>query len=127
MSTYITTEQEILAAVEVYRKAMIAADEEALNNIAADGLTYGHSDAGIQNKAEFVHSLTSGQSVFVTLQLDCLHMQVLGNVAILRHHFVANTNDGGIPRSVNIHILWVWQKNNGQWQMLARQAVKIPA
>jgi ketosteroid isomerase-like protein len=127
MSTYITTEQDILAAVEVYRKAMIAADGEALNSIASDDLSYGHSDADIQTKAQFVHSLTSGKSVFVTLQLDCLHMQVLGNVAIMRHHFIANTADGGIHRNVNIRILWVWQQNNGQWQMLARQAVKIPS
>lgn len=127
MSTYTTTEQEILAAVEVYRKAMVAADGEALNSIASDELTYGHSDADLQTKVQFVHSITSGESVFVTLRLDCLHIQVLDTLAILRHHFVANTNDGGIPRSVNLHILWVWQHNNGQWQLLARQAVKIPA
>ena len=126
MSTSTTTEQEILAAVEVYRKAMVAADGEALNSIASDDLSYGHSDADIQTKAQFVDSITSGESVFVTLQLDCLHIQVLGNLAILRHHFVANTNDGSIPRIVNLHILWVWQQNNSHWQLLARQAVKIP-
>ncbi len=126
MSTYTTTEQDILAAAEVYRKAMVAADGEALNSITSDDLSYGHSDADIQTKAQFVDSITSGESVFVTLQLDCLHIQVLGNLAILRHHFVANTNDGGIPRSVNLHILWVWQQNKSHWQLLARQAVKIP-
>ena len=122
-----TTEQAILAAVEHYRKAMVEADGTTLNNITSEQLSYGHSDAKVETKQEFIHSITSGQSVFVTLGLTCLQIQVLGDTAILRHGFLAHTNDGGIPRTVNLHILWVWQLNNSQWQLLARQAVRLPA
>jgi ketosteroid isomerase-like protein len=122
-----TTEKDILAAVEQYRKAMVEADGAALSTVTSEQLSYGHSDAKVETKAEFIHSITSGQSVFVTLALTLLQIKVLGETAILRHGFFANTNDGGIPRTVNLHILWVWQKNGGQWQLLARQAVRVPA
>jgi|SRR6218665_223620 len=120
-------EKEVAAAVEMLRKAMIDGSETKLNNLAADMLTYGHSSGKIETKAEFVSTLATGKSDFVTIDLTDQTIQVNGDVAIVRHSLAAQTNDGGKPGEVNLRILTVWQKQKGGWKMVARQAVKPPA
>jgi ketosteroid isomerase-like protein len=117
-------EKEVAAAVEILRKAMIDGSETALNNIAADILTYGHSSGKIETKQEFVSTLVSGKSDFVSIDLTDQTIQVNGDVAIVRHLLSAQTNDGGKPGEVKLKILTVWQKQKGGWKMVARQAVK---
>ncbi|MEO7530912.1 MAG: nuclear transport factor 2 family protein [Sediminibacterium sp.] len=115
----------VLEAVEKLRMAMISGERAALENIASDSLSYGHSGGNVQNKTEFVEGIASGKSDFVTINLSEQTVSVMKNIAVVRHVLTATTNDGGKPGNVKIKILLVWVKENGQWKMLARQAVKL--
>ncbi|HTI12493.1 MAG TPA: nuclear transport factor 2 family protein [Puia sp.] len=119
-------EKAVTQAVEALRKALIDPDNNTLSGLAADDLSYGHSNGMIQDKAAFIEALTSGKSDFVTIELTEQTVKVVGNTAIVRHHFSATTNDGGKPGAVKLSILLIWQKQKGQWKLLARQAVKLP-
>ena len=112
-------------AVEKLRKAMVDGDRAALESIAADSLSYGHSGGKIENKREFVENIASGKSDFVSIELTEQTISVAGNNAIVRHTLTAATNDGGKPGNVKLKILLVWVKEKGQWKLLARQAVKL--
>ena len=46
-------------------------------------------------------------------------------MAFVRHSLAADTNDSGKPGKVALKILGVWQKQGGNWKLLARQAVRI--
>jgi ketosteroid isomerase-like protein len=118
-------EKQVTAAVETLRKGMIDGDRTTLENIAATSLTYGHSGGHIDDKKEFVEKLAGGSSDFVTIDLSEQTITVTGNTAIVRHNLVATTNDGGKPATVKLKVLLVWQKLNGGWKMIARQAVKL--
>jgi ketosteroid isomerase-like protein len=118
-------EAAVAAAVEALRQAMISGEKTALEKIAAADLSYGHSGGKIEDKAAFVEAISSGKSDFVTIDLTEQTVKVSGNTAIVRHKLAATTNDGGNPGSVKLNILLVWQKQKGQWVLLARQAVKI--
>jgi ketosteroid isomerase-like protein len=118
-------EVAVTQSVESLRKALIDPDKSTLEKLAADELSYGHSSGVIQDKAEFVEALVSGKSDFVSIELSEQTVKVVGNTAIVRHHFSAATNDGGKPGTVKLAILLVWQKQKGEWKLLARQAVKI--
>jgi ketosteroid isomerase-like protein len=37
----------------------------------------------------------------------------------------AKTNDNGKPNDIKLLVLMVWQKQNKEWKLIARQAVKI--
>jgi hypothetical protein len=63
-STQTGQEGAVAAAVEALRKAMVAGDRAALQQLAADELTYGHSSNRLENKAEFIEALASGKSGF---------------------------------------------------------------
>ena len=118
-------EAAVANAVETLKKAMIDADKTALENIAADALSYGHSNGKVEDKAEFVRAIVSGESDFVTINLTEQTIKIAGNAAIVRHKLSATTNNSGKPGTANLALLMVWQKQKGGWKLLARQAVKI--
>ena len=119
-------EKAVNAAIEKLRKAMLDGERTALENIASDKLSYGHSSGLVENKAEFVEHIASGKSDFVTIDLSEQTITIDKNIAIVRHHLKAETKDNGVPGTANIKILLVFEKEKGEWKLLARQAVKLP-
>lgn len=118
-------ERDVAAAVEKLRAAMMSAKAADLNAIAADNLLYGHSSGRLETKAEFVDTIVSGRSVFVTIDITDQKIKVTGDTAIVRHTFEAKTNDNGKPGSVKIGIMLAWQKQKGEWKLLGRQAFRM--
>ena len=118
-------EVAVATATEQLRKAMVDGDKTALENLAAEQLSYGHSGGHIDDKKEFVAKLTGGGSDFVTIDLTEQTVSVSGKTAIVRHILTGKTNDNGKPADVHLRVLLVWQKQGSQWKLLARQAVKI--
>ena len=118
-------EKEVATTVETLRAAMVNADSVALTQILSDKLSYGHSGGKVQTKTEFIHSLTSGESDFVTIELSDQTIEIFDYTAIVRHILSATTNDNGKPGNVKLSILLIWQKQHGAWKLIARQAVRI--
>jgi ketosteroid isomerase-like protein len=119
-------ETAVAAAVENLRKAMIDPDKGALDKIAADDLSYGHSSGKIEDKAAFVEALVGKHSDFVTIDLTEQTIKVSGNTAVVRHKLSATTNDNGTPGTVKLAVMLIWQKQHNEWRLLARQAIKLP-
>ena len=118
-------EKAVGDAVELLRKAIIDADKNALEDLTSATLSYGHSGGAVDDKKTFVEKIISGQSDFVTIELSNQTISVNGKTAVVRHVMDATTNDGGKPGVVKVKVLLIWQKQNGKWKLLARQAVKI--
>lgn len=119
-------EKQVAAAVEFLRKAMIDGDRTNLNKLAADDLMYCHSNGKVENKAQFVEALASGASDFVTIDLSEQVTKISGTIAMVHLKLVAQTNDGGKPGTTNLGVMLVYQKQKGEWKLLARQAFKTP-
>lgn len=113
-------------AVETMRLAMLSADKAQLENVALPSLTYGHSSAVIENKAEFVDAIVSGRSGFTTLEFQDQTITTEGDTAIVRHVFSADTNNSGKIGKVKIGVMLVFKKVDSDWKLLARQAYKLP-
>jgi ketosteroid isomerase-like protein len=118
-------EKQVALTVEALIKAMLDGDRTALTNIAAEELSYGHSSGVIDNKAEFVEKIASGKSDFVKIDLQDQSIKVAGKTAIVRHKLFGDTSDNGKPGSLKLYVLLIFQKQNGGWKLLARQAAKI--
>jgi ketosteroid isomerase-like protein len=118
-------ENQVASAVENLKQAMLTGNRSALNDIAANDLSYGHSSGKIEDKTAFVESIASGKSDFVTLDLGNQTIKVSGKTALVRHKLSAQTSDNGNPGSVNLGVLLVFQKQKGNWKLLARQAFKL--
>jgi ketosteroid isomerase-like protein len=118
-------EAQVNAAVEKLKLAMVSGERAALESVAADQLSYGHSGGLIETKAQFVEKIASGASDFVTIDLKNQTVTVSGNTAIVRHELHATTNDGNKPGEAHIRVMLVFQKQGKEWKLLGRQAVKI--
>lgn len=118
-------EAQVNAAVEKLKLAMVSGERSALESIAADQLSYGHSSGLVETKAQFVEKIASGSSDFVTIELKNQTITISGNTAIVRHELHGTTNDNNKPGEVHLRIMLVWQKQNKEWKLLGRQAVKI--
>lgn len=118
-------EKEVASAVASLRKGMLDGDKSLLDQVTSADLTYGHSNGKLEDKATFISVLASGENDFVTMDVTDQTIEILGNTAIVRHNFSAQTNNGGTPGSTKLGVLLVWQKQQGKWKLVARQAFKL--
>ena len=63
-------EKKVANRVELFRQAMVSADENSLNKMTAEKLSYGHSPGYVEGKAEFIRKLTSGENDFLSISLS---------------------------------------------------------
>ncbi|WPO89366.1 nuclear transport factor 2 family protein [Chryseobacterium sp. HR92] len=121
----ISDKEAVNAVAEKFRLAMISGEKSDLESLILPELTYGHSGGHIDDAREFVEKLASKKSDFVTINITNQTVSIVGNTAIVRHHFYATTADAGkAPGDVTLDILLVWVKVKNDWKLLARQAVK---
>lgn len=120
-----SAESAVLKRVEALRRAMIDADARALDELTSEDLSYGHSNALVEDKKRFREKLVSGESDFITMDLTEMTVNVTGKTALVRCRLEGKTSDGGKPGQAKLHVLMVWQKQGGNWKLLARQATKL--
>ena len=120
-------EEAVAKRVEAFRNAQIAQDAKALEELSAPELSYSHSDARVEDRATFVKNATSGRTRSISLQYKDPTIRVVGDVAIVRFHWIAESETvaDGKKSSTNLHILMNWQKQAGTWKLLTRASTKL--
>lgn len=120
-------EEAVAKRLEAFRSAQIAADAKALDELCAAELSYSHSDAHVEDKATFIKNATAGKSKFVLLEYKDPTIRVVGDAAIVRFHWVAESESipDGKKSSTNLHILMNWQKQGEDWKLLSRASTKL--
>lgn len=111
-------------AIEKLRLAMIDAKRDDLQTLTSEHLSYGHSGGHVDDKKSFIEEIVSGKSDFVSINLSEQTISIIKNIAIVRHKLDAVVNEDNQTKEVHLLVLLVWEKEHGQWKLLARQAVK---
>ena len=114
-------------AVEALRKATLAQDKAKLEQLLADQVSYGHSSGRVENKTEVINGVMNRKSVVKSIDFPELKVAVVGNGAVARHLWVSQSEMDGKPTTTKIGVLQVWQKQDGNWKLLARQGYKLDA
>jgi hypothetical protein len=123
-----SSEGQVAEAVTQLMKGIEEADETLLNRLAAEELVYGHSSGKVQNKAEFVAEIISGQPLdYSNIELIDQTIKVVNETAIVRHVFTAETRSNDVAGRLRIGNVLIWQRQKGAWRLLARQAYALPA
>jgi hypothetical protein len=113
-------------ALEALRKAILTQDKAQLEKVTANQLSYGHSTALVQNKAEFVDGVMTRPEMIKSIEFTQVKTNFSGDAAILRHLWHSEVETQGKPQSIGIGVLTVWQNQAGDWKLLARQAYRLP-
>lgn len=120
-----TDEAAVSQSVEALRKALLAQDKAKLEALTAEQLSYGHSTGLIQNRAEFIDGVMTRKAKVKSLEFPELKVGLAGDAAITRHLYVSESETDGKSTKIKIGVLAVWQKQDGTWKLLARQAYKL--
>jgi ketosteroid isomerase-like protein len=116
-------EAAVQKAMDAFARASMAGDKAALEALTAPEVTYGHSDGRIQDRATFIEPLVTRKSIFKAMDFTKQTMTIAGDTAVVRNHMAADVDPGN--RHVELEMIFVWQKRNGEWKLLLRQASKI--
>ena len=122
-----TEEEKVLQRVNKLNDAIFKAkDSVALEGLLAGKVTYGHSTGKIENRKEMIHGAISNPGSYSNIVMDSASVFFENKTAIVRHVLKGNSiNKEGTQSPLHIGILQVWIKQNKQWKLTARQAVKL--
>ncbi len=118
-------ESKIVSASNDLNKAILDADKNALQSITADELTYGHSSGKVESKEQFISTVLNGSFDFLSITIADQTIKVVGDLAMERHVLNARITNDGKPGELKLGVLLIWQKQKGNWKLVARQAVKL--
>jgi ketosteroid isomerase-like protein len=115
---------ELLGAIEDYRKAMVDGNGARLLELSADDMTFGHANGVVQTKVEFVKTVVDKVEIFKSIKLYDHKIKVDGDMGYARHTFEADLVYEGKPVQLTLGILQVWHREDGRWRLFARQSFK---
>ena len=119
-------EAAVTENIEVLRRGILEADKGKLERAAAAQISY-HSDGRVQTKEQFINGVMTRKQTVKSLTFPELKVTVVGNAAIARHIYLAESELDGKATTTKIGALQVWQKQDGGWKLLARQGFRLPA
>jgi len=121
------TETDVAAAVDRLMTGMVNADENCLLSMLTDELVYVHSNGRVQDKSDLIEEIINGDRRFMRIETLDQKIQMAENAAVVQHIFKAETkySSNGELGSLYVNVIQVWQLQNGNWRLLARQGYKL--
>jgi hypothetical protein len=116
--------KEVLAASDALKQAMMKKDAAVLEKLLHEDLTYSHSNARLQTKADVVKA-TLGETTIEAMDFSDATVRVYGATALIRANVDMRNSTGGKSTTSHINCLFVWLKGPGGWQLVGRQATQV--
>ena len=120
-------EKSVMATLDAMAQATIKKDVATLDKIYHPDLTYSHSSAMNQTKAEVLKAV-AGPGVTESMTFHETSVRIYGNVALVRGRNELRNGAPGSLHDNHLNILWVMLKGPGPqgWQIVARQTTRLP-
>ena len=119
-------EAAVKQSVEALREALLKADKPQLERLTADQVSYGHSDGRVQDKPEFINGVMTRKATVKSMDFPDLKgfccRRCCDRAPPLRVGIGKPTAKPTMSRSACSR---VWQKQGGNWKLLARQGYKL--
>jgi ketosteroid isomerase-like protein len=117
----------VMATLETMAKATIEKDVAMLDRIYGDDITYAHSSALTETKAQVLKNI-QGPSVAEFMKFSETNIRVYGDVALAKGVVDFRNGPPGKMLDNHLNILWVMvRRSQGPhgWQIVARQTTRI--
>ena len=118
-------DKAVLAALDVWKEAMLKKDRAALEKIFHPDLSYGHSSAMVETKAEAIPHIVDSAG-WEAIEFADTTVRVRGNLALVNGKTDMHQRGKDKVTISKLIVLTVWVKGAQGWQMIARQAVRRP-
>jgi ketosteroid isomerase-like protein len=119
-------EKDVLGAMDAWKQATMKKDRVALDKLLHPDLTYSHSSGMTQTKTDVLDAVTKGKAKVEAIDFSDTTVRIYGKTALVKGTVdITNSTDGKSTKS-HLSILHVWIKDGQGWQMVGRQATKLP-
>ena len=119
-------EQAVMAIERELLNAVLKGDASANERYLADTYVFTGPDGTVENKAQAIADLKSGDLKLQSASLDGTKVQVYGDTAVVTY----SSNDKGTYKGKDISgkTRWtdVFVNRNGRWQLVASQGTMMP-
>jgi ketosteroid isomerase-like protein len=120
------TEADVLRADDRRFEAMRKEDWPALDAVLADDLTYVHSTARLESKAEHVANLRAGKPHYRGIAPRERKARVHGGIGIVSGVSEMHVERDGKEQRFTVRYLAVYAKAGENWRMIAWQSTRVP-
>jgi ketosteroid isomerase-like protein len=120
------TEAEVLRADDRRFEAMRKSDWAALEASLADDLTYVHSTARLETKAEHVGNLKAGRPHYRGIAPRDRKVRVHGAVGVVNGVSEMHVENAGKEQRFTVRYLAVYTRAGDAWRMIAWQSTRVP-
>ena len=118
---------DIIATEKALYRAMIDADTEALAALLAPDLAYIHSDGVLESRRRYLAQVKKGFYRYERISGRRVKTERAGGMVLRRGTLVMDVATGGGPMTtVTLHHTLAWRRVGRGWQLLLRQATRIP-
>jgi len=121
-----SADTDVLQADDRRFEAMRAEDWTTFDAVLADELTYCHSTARLETKAEHMANLKARKPRYVNATPRERKVRVHGDVGLVNGICAIHVNNDGKDNKFTVRYLAVYKKMGDAWRMLAWQSTKLP-
>lgn len=115
-------QKAIANAENEWKTAVLKGDRGALDKLLSPELSYTHSSAKTQTKEDFLKDV-GATTTYKSIEFADTKMRQFGQVVVVTHTGAFDTAQTGAS---HLYITEVWAQEGGRWQMVSRQATKLP-
>ena len=120
------TQADVLKADDRRFDAMRKGDWTALDAVLADDLTYVHSTARLESKAEHVGNLKAGKPNYRGIAPRDRRARVHAGVGVVNGLSEMHVENAGKEQRFTVRYLAVYAKSGDSWRMIAWQSTRVP-
>jgi Domain of unknown function (DUF4440) len=126
LSGLLSAQSGVLADEQQRFNAMMKQDTTFLEHHLHQHLIYIHSNALLESRADFIHSVASGAIRYENIQREKAQVTRFGRTAIVNGIVRVTGLLKGQPFNIQLHYTAVYRKKRGHWQLLRWQSTRIP-
>jgi ketosteroid isomerase-like protein len=120
-------EKDVMAALDSWKQACIKKDRALFEKIYHPDLTYGHSSGLVENKEQAIKHIVESKGAYTAVDFGDMTVRVYGSTALVTGKVnLLETAADGKATTVKLVTLHGFVKTPQGWQMVARQAARLP-
>jgi len=119
-------EDAVLAAQDKRIGLTVAADVAGLGAMMTDDLTWTHSNANVESKAQFLEAIRSGKYKYKSMTFDDRKVRLHGDTAIVSGTCRVLVTTDGREIDIKLRFTELYVKQQGAWKQAMWQSTRVP-
>ena len=119
-------ERAVLAAMEVYKQAILDRDTAALARIWTENYTFINPQGGLVTREQRLANLGSGNTNVQVIDAEReITVRLFGDAAVVQNLSTLRGSFSGQPTDTDLRGTFVWVRRDGRWRLVTNQLTAV--